>query len=168
MKFYSGIREITWIRNHLMMNINCKYFITICLAIIFNSAIQAQNPEGLWKNIDDDGNAKSVIRITVDEGVLSARVVKFLPSASIKSCEKCQGDEKGMSLLDIDLLEGLRQHDGTWKGGQILNPKTGKRYKALVSFEDEHTLNVRGYIGKPIFGKSYHWKRVVETPDNAQ
>ena len=142
--------------------------IICCFFLIASQGIFAQNPEGLWKNIDEDGQAKSIIRISIDEGILSARVVEFLPVATIKHCLKCEGKEEGISLLDINLLDGLVKQGNSWRGGTILNPKSGKKYKALISFKNDNILNVRGYIGKPIFGKTYQWIRVTDSEENTQ
>ena len=48
-----------------------------------------------------------------------------------------------------------------WDGGEILDPNKGKTYKALLKpIEGGKKLEVRGYIGSPMFGRSQTWLRV--------
>ena len=47
-----------------------------------------------------------------------------------------------------------------WSGGEILDPKNGKTYRATMKLaEDGKKLIVRGYIGMPMFGRSQTWVR---------
>jgi len=47
---------------------------------------------------------------------------------------------------------------GTWKDGKIYDPTSGKKYTVALSFKDEKTLTVKGYLG-PFFGRVY-WKKL--------
>ena len=50
------------------------------------------------------------------------------------------------------------RRDGLWDGGTILDPNNGKTYKLrLKPVEDGKKLEVRGYIGAPMFGRSQTW-----------
>jgi uncharacterized protein (DUF2147 family) len=55
----------------------------------------------------------------------------------------------------------MKQSGLDYEGGTILDPDTGKLYKASMSLDPEGSrLTVRGYIGLPIFGRSQNWTRV--------
>ena len=47
---------------------------------------------------------------------------------------------------------------GTWKEGKIYDPTRGKFFTVALSFKDEKTLTVKGYLG-PFFGRVY-WKKL--------
>jgi uncharacterized protein (DUF2147 family) len=50
--------------------------------------------------------------------------------------------------------------DGIWSGGEILDPKDGQTYKVrLKPVEGGARLEVRGYIGAPLFGRTQVWQR---------
>lgn len=49
---------------------------------------------------------------------------------------------------------------GNWSSGTIYDPENGKTYKCTMKLRDEKTLDVRGYIGVPAFGRSTAWTRV--------
>jgi len=142
-----------------------KHCVILLLVFGFNS-IMAQSPLGLWENVDeDDGELQSYIEIYEQEGALHGKVVKLMTDAKVKHCQKCEGDEKGASLLGMNILANLVPTGNAWDHGSILDPKKGKRYKCKISLADENTLKVRGYIGRPLFGKTFKWKRVSKSAE---
>jgi uncharacterized protein (DUF2147 family) len=62
----------------------------------------------------------------------------------------------GLNLVKDFTFDG----EGSWTGGTIYDPESGKTYKCTMKLSDENTLDVRGYIGIPAFGRSTTWKRV--------
>ena len=50
--------------------------------------------------------------------------------------------------------------DASLHQGHIYDPKNGKEYKCNISFKDKNTLNVRGYIGFSMIGRTDVWTRV--------
>ncbi|MBO7099590.1 MAG: DUF2147 domain-containing protein [Bacteroidaceae bacterium] len=46
----------------------------------------------------------------------------------------------------------------TWKDGKIYDPTRGKYFTVSLSFKDDKTLTVKGYLG-PFFGRVY-WKKL--------
>ena len=132
------------------------------IAVLFFSLnLSAQSPIGVWKSVDDnDGRAKSHIRIYEEGGKLFGKVIELLPAATITHCNKCSGEAKGKSLIDMIILRDLKESDKKWEGGQILDPAKGKEYSCQISLSDSDTLKVRCYIGSPLFGRTQYWYRV--------
>ena len=127
---------------------------------------RAGSRAGLWKTIDDDGKTeKSLVRIVEQGGVLSGKVEKiFDPAKADKRCELCSDARKDQPVLGLTILRNVRQSDGdatVWDGGDILDPNNGKVYKVrLKPSDDGRQLEVRGYIGVPLLGRSQTWQRV--------
>ncbi|HCF60944.1 MAG TPA: DUF2147 domain-containing protein [Myxococcales bacterium] len=73
---------------------------------------------------------------------------------------------KARPLIGLPLLEGFTyEGDGTWDDGTIYDPESGKTYKCVIRIADGgKTLNVRGFIGFSLLGRTTVWKR-VETPE---
>jgi hypothetical protein len=46
-----------------------------------------------------------------------------------------------------------------WEGGHIYDPKNGKEYKCVITMKDKNILNVRGYIGITLIGRTDTWTR---------
>ena len=122
------------------------------------------SPVGLWKNIDDvSGKPKALIRITESNGVLQGRLEKlFRPPEQEQNplCDKCQGLNKDKPILGLLFMWGLKKNGEEYTGGEILDPDNGKIYKSKMRLMDGgKTLNVRGYVGVPMFGRSQVWLR---------
>lgn len=129
------------------------------------AAAQA-TPVGLWKTIDDDGKTeKSLVRISEKDGVLSGTIEKiFDPTKQDSKCDKCSDERKDRPTLGMVILRNIKQ-DGDdkslWDGGDILDPNNGKTYKArLKPVDSGKKLEMRGYIGMPMLGRTQTWLRV--------
>lgn len=122
------------------------------------------SPVGLWKNIDDaTGKPKALIRITEADGELKGKIEKlFRPADEDQNpkCEKCEGALKDQPVVGMTILSGLKKDGDEYSGGQILDPANGKLYKSkLAVIDGGKKLNVRGYIGMPMLGRTQVWVR---------
>jgi uncharacterized protein (DUF2147 family) len=144
-----------------------KSWIAAAVLTLSAGLVAAQTtPVGLWKTIDDDGKTeKSLVRISENGGVLSGTIEKiFDPAKQDSKCDKCSDERKDKPALGMIILRNIRQ-DGDdkslWDGGDILDPNNGKVYKArLKPIEGGKKLEMRGYIGMPMLGRTQTWLRV--------
>jgi len=65
-------------------------------------------------------------------------------------------------LCGLELIGGLRRAEqpGDWEGGAIYNSQDGAEYSVEVMTEAWDMLEVRGYLGVSLLGKSQVWTRV--------
>jgi uncharacterized protein (DUF2147 family) len=63
-------------------------------------------------------------------------------------------------VMGLEILKNFVFEDGKWTDGTIYDPKTGKTYSCNLSLKENGQLNIRGYIGISIIGRSESWKRV--------
>jgi uncharacterized protein (DUF2147 family) len=122
------------------------------------------SPVGLWKTMDDkSGQPKSLIRITESDGELKGRIEKLFRTPDQDQnpkCDKCEGALKDQPIIGMTILSGLKQDGDDYSGGQIVDPANGKVYKSKLSVADHGAkLNVRGYIGVPMLGRTQTWLR---------
>ena len=136
----------------------------LALCTLCASAMAQMTPVGLWRTIDDkDGAAKSEIRIVETNGVISGKVERILdPEAKPgEKCTECSDERKDQPILGMEILRGLKKTDGkdVWEGGNVLDPKNGKIYRATVTPTDGgQKLQMRGYIA--FFYRTQTWVRV--------
>lgn len=128
-------------------------------------AFAQSTPVGLWKTIDDDGKtAKSQVRISEQGGTLVGSIDKLLdPNAAPDAkCDKCTDDRKDKPVLGLQIIRGVKADgDGVWGQGEILDPNNGKTYRTrLKPVDGGKKLEVRGYVGAPLFGRTQTWIRV--------
>lgn len=141
-------------------------FVTLTAAALALSPAWAQEPSpvGLWKNIDDTtGKPKALIRVSENGGVLEGRIEKlFRPADQDQNpkCDKCTDARKDQPIIGMVIMSGLKKDGDEYTGGEILDPNNGKVYKSKLNLTDGgKKLNVRGYIGVPMLGRSQVWVR---------
>jgi uncharacterized protein (DUF2147 family) len=140
-------------------------FATLLLSAAAGTAWAQGSPAGLWKTIDDKTNAeKSLVRITEAAGVFTGKVEKILTDKADAKCTECTDERKGQPVQGMTILRGIKPdagEKGSWVGGDILDPNNGKIYKVLLKLVDGgKKLDVRGYIGMPMLGRTQTWHRV--------
>jgi uncharacterized protein (DUF2147 family) len=135
------------------------------LATAAGVAMAQATPAGLWKTIDDETKTeKSLIRITESGGVFTGKVDKILTDKSDAKCVECTDERKDKPIQGMTILRDIKPDGGdkgTWVGGDILDPNNGKVYKVRIKTADGgKKLEVRGYIGAPLLGRTQTWLRV--------
>ena len=147
-----------------MKKLNKLAVLSTLAATIFASqgVFATITPVGLWKTIDEDTNqAKSYVRITQTNGVLSGKVETILnPAKQNDICSKCDDELKDQPILGMTIITDVKaQDDGIWGDGKILDPTNGKTYTLQLTPQDEgKKLEVRGYIG--FFYRNQYWLKV--------
>ncbi|MBC7653657.1 MAG: DUF2147 domain-containing protein [Oligoflexus sp.] len=67
---------------------------------------------------------------------------------------------KTRPILGLQLLNNFNYDDGTWEDGTIYDPKTGKTYSCKITMNGKDKLNVRGYVGISLIGRTDVWTKV--------
>ncbi len=142
-----------------------KPLLMLSLSFAAAAAFAQATPVGLWKTIDDETKQeKSYVRIVESGGVLTGRIERLLdPAKQDSKCDKCTDERKDKPVIGMTILSGVRKNeDGTlWDGGTILDPNNGKVYKVRLTPKDGgKALDVRGYVGAPLLGRTQTWIRV--------
>ncbi|SHN24375.1 DUF2147 domain-containing protein [Rhizobacter sp. OV335] len=144
-----------------------RLLLALAATLTLSSAYAQSTPAGLWKTIDDSTKKeRSLVRIVDTDGVISGKLEKLLdPDAKQDAvCDECNDDRKGQPLVGLPIIRGAKKSadtDGLWDGGTILDPANGKTYKLrLKPVEGGKKLEVRGYVGAPLFGRTQTWIRV--------
>jgi uncharacterized protein (DUF2147 family) len=123
-----------------------------------------RSPVGLWKTIDDHtGKPRGLVRITEANGEYQARVEKTFPKPGEDpnpKCEKCEGARQNQPVIGMTILWGLKKQGDEYQDGEILDPESGKIYRARMRLQDGgEKLDVRGFIGFSLLGRSQTWIR---------
>jgi uncharacterized protein (DUF2147 family) len=143
-------------------------FIAACvlLAAAFAASAQTTTPAGVWKTIDDKTkHDKSLVRIVDAGGVYTGRVEKIVDPDAPKDavCKDCTDDRKDKPIVGMTILRGVKQSAkdaAVFEGGDILDPNNGKVYRVRLKLVDNGArLEVRGYIGTPMLGRTQTWVR---------
>ncbi|HSW69743.1 MAG TPA: DUF2147 domain-containing protein [Gammaproteobacteria bacterium] len=156
---------------HIKINL-FKVLVSIFLISLSTTIFAAENitstdsPIGYWKTIDDiTGKPKSIVQIWRDQNhLLMAKIIKIFPDNQAnqnKICVACRGEKHNRPIVGMVIMSGLKSAENQWTSGHILDPENGKTYKCKARLTEKgKRLNVQGYIGLPLFGRSQTWERV--------
>ncbi|MNR06667.1 hypothetical protein D3C85_1227480 [compost metagenome] len=67
---------------------------------------------------------------------------------------------KKRALLNLEILKDFDYDGSKWTDGTIYDPKSGKTYSCNLSLKSTDVLNVRGYVGISLLGRSETFRRV--------
>lgn len=63
-------------------------------------------------------------------------------------------------MLGLIILKDFVFSNDVWQGGSIYDPKIGKTYSCKISLQDSDKINVRGFVGFSILGRTESWTRI--------
>ena len=138
--------------------------IALLLAVLPMAAFAQNTPVGKWRTIDDKtGKVKSIVEIyDAGNGSLSGKVVQVLQSDKGPNpiCDLCEGEKHNQPVTGMVIAWGLKHEGDDWEDGKILDPHNGKVYSAKMTPQNGGAkLEVRGYIGFSLLGRSQTWIR---------
>ena len=143
-----------------------KFLLTAMILMSTSSAAYGADlsPVGLWRTVDDHtGEPRGLVRISEANGEYRARVEKTFPKPGEDpnpKCEKCEGARQNQPVIGMTILWGLTKQGDEYHGGEILDPENGNVYRARIRLQDGgKRLDVRGFIGFSLFGRSQTWLR---------
>ncbi len=130
-------------------------------AALLISSLSFAQIEGKWKTIDDEtGQAKSIVEVfKKSNGQYYGKITQLLAKPENETCVKCTDDRKNKPLIGLEIIRGLKKSGNEFTGGTITDPKTGKTYKCTIT-RDGNKLNVRGYVGFSLIGRTQTWHKV--------
>ncbi|MFN3404662.1 MAG: DUF2147 domain-containing protein [Cytophagaceae bacterium] len=139
---------------------------TLIIFLLFSFKIN-QNAEGdaligVW----EPGNGRAKVKITKIGEKYYGKIV-WLKEPNTESgnpkTDKNNPDEslRSTPLLGYRILKDfVYKGNNTWEEGTIYDPENGSTYNCTIKLKDENTLDVRGYIGVSMIGRTDTWKRM--------
>jgi uncharacterized protein (DUF2147 family) len=131
-----------------------------------SEGLAAADPvEGLW------ATGGSLVRVTELAGALSMTVValerpvdaKGLPLIDVENPEPTL---RTQPILGMNIISGYRMKKDRWRG-KIYDPESGKTYSSHMRVV-KGKLEMRGYIGTPLLGKTKRFRPVSDCSDDIQ
>jgi uncharacterized protein (DUF2147 family) len=154
--------------------LNSKMAFVVILASIITflgstamGVVIADNPDavvGVWKT--GDGNA--MVRIYKSGDKYQGRIVWLKepndPDTGKPKLDKNNPTENSQNrpLIGLVNIWGFKFIEkNLWDEGNIYDPKSGNTYSCTIKMMNANTLEVRGYIGVSLIGRTDVWTRQV-------
>lgn len=138
--------------------------VVVSLVALASTAAAARPELGVW--FDDSAQGAVEIYICAENANrLCGRIVWLkepLNAEGVAKHDRYNPDpgNQGRPICGLPMLWGLGlMADGTFDGGNIYDPKTGKTYNASIKLAQADQLTVTGYLGVKMLGKSFTWTR---------
>jgi uncharacterized protein (DUF2147 family) len=150
------------------MNIIMKKVIYVFVLAFFSSIkMQAQvitegdKVLGVWLSEEKDGKVEIYKSGNKYMGKLiwSNKMYEADGVTSKKDLKNAEEKLRNRNLKDLLLLTDFVFEDGAWTDGKIYDPKSGKTYSSTMKLQGT-TLNIRGYVGISLLGRTTVWTRV--------
>ena len=148
-----------------------KNLLFLITSILVMNTSKAQTTEilesdkivGVWET----GSGKARVKISKYGDKFGGKIVWLKEPTypdGTKKVDKNNPDEtkRATPLLGYNNLLGFSyKGKSEYDGGTIYDPENGNVYNCNISLKDDNTLEVRGYIGVSLFGRTDTWKRVT-------
>lgn len=128
---------------------------------------------GIWKTYDDRGKTDSSVEIYKEQDKYFAKIV------SLTEPTWPAGDDQGMAgkpkndrynpnadlrsrpIIGMQIMHDFIYNPGKniWEDGKIYDPGCGKTYKCKLTLTSPNRLEVRGYVGISLLGRTEIWTR---------
>jgi uncharacterized protein (DUF2147 family) len=145
------------------MEMKSKFFILSFLIITFflSAHLYGQaNPDailGIWFNEEKDAK----IKVYRESGKFYGKIVWHKTGDDISAFDENNPDPelRKRKKVGLVILTDFEFDDGQWEQGEIYDPKSGKTYSCVIKLQKDGSLNVRGYIGISLFGRTTSWTK---------
>lgn len=136
-------------------------FALLALVISLN-AQKATAILGKWST----ENGKSVVEIYQQNGVFYGKMIELKnpidPDTGKPKLDKENPEAKLKSrpLLGLVIMTGIKfESDNYWGGGEIYDPESGNTYSCRLKMNGNDQIDMRGYMGFSLIGRSTIWTR---------
>lgn len=140
-----------------------KQLLTLFVLMLFSTVAWAQNlsPIGIWTN--EDGKARFEIYQSGDK--LHGKIVQLKeplrngkPKLDENNPDKSKRNQPMQGL--VFMKDFKYSGDNKWENGTIYDPESGKTYSCYMKMKSNDKMEVKGYIGISLIGRTQNWTRI--------
>lgn len=116
---------------------------------------------GTW--LTQDGTAK--VKIENTNGKFNGKIVWLNPATDkngkpVLDSKNSNKALQSRTIMGLPLLKDfIYDGDNLWISGTIYDPDEGDTYSCKITMNSDGTMNVRGYLGFSLIGRTEIWKR---------
>jgi uncharacterized protein (DUF2147 family) len=135
--------------------------------LVIHSQSNADRIIGFYYAADPNNGEGSQIQIyKTKDGTYEGKVVWMQfpnhpdgqPRRDVKNPDPKKRNQTNVGIV---IIKGFtyNEENNEWQNGTIYNPVSGKTYRSYIKLEPNGILNVRGYLGISLIGKTVMWTK---------
>ncbi|MEI5986385.1 MULTISPECIES: DUF2147 domain-containing protein [Sphingobacterium] len=134
-----------------------QVLMTLC-ALFITVALYAQSDPilGKWQNPSGEGR----IEIYKKNGEKFYGKLYWIKDSAKKDAKNPDPKLRSRNIQGLEILSGFVKESKTYVDGTIYDPKSGKTYSCKMTLKGDDKLDIRGYIGISMLGRSETWTRI--------
>lgn len=145
--------------------------LAFCMAVLFAGAAYAAGPDdvlGVWYNQEKDAKIE-IIKcgdrycgkiVWLKEPEYPAGSTEGVPGTQKLDHNNPDKELRKRPVMGLQIMHGFTHAgENRWKDGKIYDPKNGKTYSAKIKLVSPQQLDLRGYIGISLLGRTAVWTR---------
>ncbi len=141
-----------------------------CLFVAATAASAAGDDDilGVWNNEEKDGK----IEIFKCDGKYCGKIVfakepnyppgskEGTPGTPRLDHNNPDAAKRSRPIIGLQIVNNfIFAGENVWKGGTVYDPKNGKTYRGKITLVSPDKLDLRGFVGIPLFGRTTTWTR---------
>ncbi|MFD2597108.1 DUF2147 domain-containing protein [Sphingobacterium griseoflavum] len=129
-----------------------------CFAVLLTFFVFAQASDpiiGKWQNPSGEGKIEIYKKGNKYFGKLY-----WIKDANKKDEKNPDASLRGRKIQGLEILTNFTKNGDTYQDGQIYDPKSGKTYSCKMTLKGKDKLDIRGYMGVSLLGRTETWKRI--------
>ncbi len=133
-----------------------QVLMTLC-ALFITVALYAQSDPilGKWQNPSGEGRIE-IYKI----GEKFYGKLYWIKDSAKKDAKNPDPKLRTRNIQGLEILSGFVKESKTYVDGTIYDPKSGKTYSCKMTLKGDDKLDIRGYIGISMLGRSETWTRI--------
>lgn len=132
------------------------FFVLLLMTVKTNAQVKADAILGTWQTAKKDAQL-----IIYRKGQFFFGKIVFLrnPRTDVKNPNPAL---RSRDLLGAEILTNFNFNGkDKWEDGKIYDPSSGKTYSCNMKLQNNNALEIRGYIGISLLGRTEVWNRVL-------
>ena len=130
-------------------------FLLFCSVYVFSQTTKTDDIIGTYMTDKNEG----MVEITKRDAKYYGKLM-WTKTAGKLDENNPDAKQKTEKLAGKEILKNFTFDDGTWENGTIYDPKNGKTNSCKITKDEKGNLNVRGFLGVSLIGRTTLWIKV--------
>ncbi len=133
-----------------------QFILTLCALMVTVTLFAQTDPiVGKWENPSGEG------RIDIyKKGDKFFGKLYWIKDSEKKDTKNPDPKLRERLIQGTEILTNFSKKGSAYEGGEIYDPKSGKTYSCKMTLKGTDKLDIRGFLGVSILGRTETWKKI--------